>query len=207
MYNLSATNKLQDGGNHFATLLTITSSSSSNSIIRDIHQSLHTLNLAYAATAGPSWLPTGSDSDAFRGESGCPPAALLPCTQDRRCPPPSSSAPQASRAAPPPSRRRLTPYFPVFSRDSGHPTRVNTDFRVSSGSTSWQYVPGGDTKTDFLKAPFRFQFVAGRISRCAPLRSSSSSRPPPRRSTPRRPSPPRHQGVRPSRSCAAMPCA
>ena len=28
MYNLSATNKLQDGGTHFATLLTITSSSS-----------------------------------------------------------------------------------------------------------------------------------------------------------------------------------
>ena len=33
MHNLSATNKLQDGGTHFATLLTITSSSSSNSII------------------------------------------------------------------------------------------------------------------------------------------------------------------------------
>jgi len=33
-YNISATNKLQDGGTHFVTLLTITSSSSSNSIMR-----------------------------------------------------------------------------------------------------------------------------------------------------------------------------
>ena len=34
MYNLQATNKLQDGGTHFSTLLTITSSSSSNSVSR-----------------------------------------------------------------------------------------------------------------------------------------------------------------------------
>jgi len=34
MYNLYATNKLQDRGTHFATLLTITSSSTSNSILQ-----------------------------------------------------------------------------------------------------------------------------------------------------------------------------
>jgi len=38
MYNLSATNKLQDGGTHFATLRTITSSSSSNSILRKLDE-------------------------------------------------------------------------------------------------------------------------------------------------------------------------
>jgi len=36
MYILYTTNKLQDGGTHFATLLTITSSSSSNSILRKL---------------------------------------------------------------------------------------------------------------------------------------------------------------------------
>ena len=36
MCNLSAMNKLQDGENHFATLLTITSSSSSNTIMRKL---------------------------------------------------------------------------------------------------------------------------------------------------------------------------
>jgi hypothetical protein len=35
MYCLSATNRLQDGGTHSATLLAITSSSSSNSILRN----------------------------------------------------------------------------------------------------------------------------------------------------------------------------
>jgi len=36
MYNLSATDKLQDGGTHFATLLTITSSSSSSSVLKKL---------------------------------------------------------------------------------------------------------------------------------------------------------------------------
>ena len=36
MYNQKATNNLQDGGPHFATLLTITSLSSSNFIVRKL---------------------------------------------------------------------------------------------------------------------------------------------------------------------------